>query len=199
MHGWWWTVQAYCGISWSYSLLLRSVLFSSILIAFLALARSVWNIIRLVEFTDPFMTDYMTSLLCKAQNGFLFAKLKNPLRNRKILTTIWTASFNWATLITVDNHVTCGQSANRMLQRILMENQYILMFSRWVTAFVLCFLYTCVLKFPKRQMFLRTCYEKCLYQSRDVRKTCRWLIKHQIVAGYHRQLGKIIITCIKHL
>ena len=27
--------------------------------------------------------------------------------------------------VTVDNHVTCGQCANRMLQRILMENQYI--------------------------------------------------------------------------
>ena len=30
-------------------------------------------------------------------------------------------------------------------------------------------------------------------------KTCRWFIKHQIVAGYHRQLGKIIPTCIKRL
>ena len=29
-------------------------------------------------------------------------------------------------IITVDNHVTCGQCANRMLQRILMENQYII-------------------------------------------------------------------------
>ena len=29
-------------------------------------------------------------------------------------------------IVTVYNHVTCGQCANRMLQRILMENQYIL-------------------------------------------------------------------------
>ena len=32
---------------------------------------------------------------------------------------------NGVYIITVDNHVTCGQCANRMLQRILMENQYI--------------------------------------------------------------------------
>ena len=32
---------------------------------------------------------------------------------------------NFLCLYTVDNHVTCGQCANRMLQRILMENQYI--------------------------------------------------------------------------
>ena len=43
--------------------------------------------------------------------------------------------FSWPSLSnTVDNHVTCGQWANRMLQRILMKNQYILTFWRWVTS-----------------------------------------------------------------
>ena len=45
-----------------------------------------------------------------------------------IVTGQWRVYTFAQAYLTVDNHVTCGQCANRMLQRILMKNQYILTF-----------------------------------------------------------------------
>ena len=68
----------------------------------------------------------------------------------------WTS-----TNITVDNHVTCGQWANRMLQWILMKNQYILAFWRWVTSIFSWFytLFAHHLLIPKH---IRSCEWSCL-------------------------------------
>ena len=67
-----------------------------------------------------FFTFFLTETRSFSQN--------NPLKFFTLTTALVVNIFYLNTFVscsTVDNHVTCGQCANRMLQTILMENQYI--------------------------------------------------------------------------
>ena len=59
-------------------------------------------------------------------------------------------------IFTVDNHLTCGQWADQMLQRILMENQYIFDIfkasDRYIFVFSACMR---IMKFSKRRTFFK--------------------------------------------